>query len=367
MTEIPPDAPNLSPPSPTLAVAEAQELVRLLRRKEGTWVDWGQACAKLQKAGYSSQKIFEETGFEPIQQNQVIVAAQVYTSIVNGEASEEVRSHFLHRGSDILYEFRILTQTERAAAASLVLTHKLDVDDAHEVAKAVKELSRIRTLPEGFSRHPGDAVAYQCWQLARQQSDLQERSRLIARGLKLAHTQSARQQLERLLTDFTVVRQRPAPRLPIYRLETEEEVPRVLPVVGSLPLTTDDWQAVPLIEEIPPFQIIKFSGSGAGAWVPVPGWSVISSAEDPVALLARSEHLPAPLSDRTEEVLIVVERAQRQWQADSYFIADNQGEIEFQWFEEAPELPLLGRVILVMRPKKILDEGLSQDVWQIDE
>ncbi|MGL5060353.1 MAG: RuBisCO accumulation factor 1, partial [Microcoleus sp.] len=145
MTETPQ---NLSQPAsePSSDAVDVEELIRSLRRKEGSWVDWGHACTALQKAGYSSQKIFEETGFEPVHQNQVTVAAQVYTSMVNADASEEVRSHFWRKGSDILYEFRILTQTERAAAAALILAHNLDADDAREVAKAMKEYSRFGTL-----------------------------------------------------------------------------------------------------------------------------------------------------------------------------------------------------------------------------
>lgn len=364
MTETPQ---NYSQPAsdPSNAAVDVEELVRSLRRKEGSWVDWGQACTALQKAGFSSQKIFEETGFEPVHQNQVTVAAQVYTSMVNAGASEEVRSHFWRKGSDILYEFRILTQTERVAAAALILAHNLDADDAREVAKAMKEYSRFGTLPQGFTDAAGDAVAYQCWKLARQQSDLQERSRLIARGLKLASSPSARGQIEQLLVDFTVVPRRTAPRLPIYRVDSEEELPRIIPVVGKLPLAVGDLQAVPLAEEIGPFGMVKFSGPAA--WVAVPGWQVILNAEDPIAILAMSDGLPVPLQGKVEEVLVVVDRAQRQWDADSYFIADRGGNLELFWFETSPDLSILGQVILVMRPKKILDEDYTKDRWQIDD
>ncbi|MEG4091861.1 RuBisCO accumulation factor 1 [Microcoleus sp. Pol12B4] len=364
MTDTPQDSSPPASASSTTAV-DAEKLIRSLRRKEGTWVEWGQACTALLKAGYNSQRIFEETGFEPIQQNQVSVAAQVYTSMVNAGASEEVRSHFLGKGSDILYEFRILSQVERAGAAALMLTHNLDVDDARQVAKAIKEFSHFGSLPQGFTDTPGDAMAYQCWQLARQKSDLQERSRLIARGLKLASSQTARAQIEQLLVDFTVVARREAPRLPVYRLDTEEQLPRVVPVVGKLPLSTTDLVAVPLPEEIEPFRMVKFSG--AGAWVAIPGWQVILNAEDPVAVLGMSDKLPVPLQGKVEEVLIIADRAQRQWDAESYFLADNGGNLELYWFEQSPDIPILGRVVLVMRPKKIVDEDYTKDGWQIDD
>lgn len=359
MTEISPASPNSEP------AINAEELLRSLRRKEGTWVEWGKACAKLQKAGYSPQAIFEETGFEPIQQNQITVAAQVYTTLGNANAPTNVLAHFERKGSDILYEFRILTQTERVTAAELVQAKNLNTDDAREVTKAIKEFSRLKHLPEGFSSHAGDAVAYQCWKLAREQEDLQERSRLIARGLTFAYSETARQKIEHLLTDFTVAKTRTNPLMPVYRLESEVELPRVLPVVGKLPLTPTDLQAVPLIVETEPFRLVKFSGEGA--WVPIPGWQVVLQAEDPVVILSDSGHLPTPLPGLLEEVLVVVDRAQRQWDINSYFVVELAGQLEFQCFEEPPNLPLLGRIILVIRPKRILDEEFTKELWQIDE
>lgn len=357
MTEISPASP---PPEPEI---NAKELLQSLRQKQGTWIEWGQACQQLQKAGYTPQAIFEETGFEPIQQNQIIVAAQVYTSLVNGNAPANVLAHFEQKGSDSLYELRVLAQSERVAAAELLLTKNVDSEGSHEVVRAIRESSMTK-LPDGFSSHPGDAVAYQCWKSARQKSDFQERARLIARGLNFVHSETARQQIEKLLTDFTVVKTRPAPRLPVYRSETEAELPRILPVVGKLPLTKADLQAVPLIDEIGPLRLVK--SSGEVIWVAVPGWQVVLNAEDPVAILS-DEALPTSLPGKPEEVLVVVDRAQREWQADNYFVVEPAGQLELQWFGEAPDLPLLGRVILVMRPRRVLDEEATKDLWQIDE
>jgi hypothetical protein len=362
MTDFSSDIPN---PNYQSTDVDVEALLLSLRRKEGTWVEWGQACQTLQKAGFSSQKIFEETGFEPIHQNQVIVAAQVYTSMMNVGVSEQVRSHYEKIGSDTLYEFRILTQAERAAAATFTLTHQLNSEDAKEVAKAMKDFSRLRTPPAGFANNAGDAMAYHYWRLARQQSDLQERSRLIARGLRFAHSDAARQQVEKLLIDFSVTPKRPAPILPFYRLETEEQMPRLLPIVGKMPVSVADLKAVPLVEETGAFRMVQFSGQGA--WVAVPGWQVLLKAEDPVALLCDRSLLPNQDPNYTEEVLLVIDRSQRDWDDNSYF-AFAQGEhLQFQWFEESPEEVLLGKLILILNPKRILDEDLTKDVWQIDE
>jgi hypothetical protein len=361
MTELTPNALN----SDDMSQETIDTMLRSLRQKQGNWVEWGTAIAKLQKAGYDPQTIFEATGFEPIQQNQVIVGAQVYASIENAGGSDAVLEHFAQRGSDILYKLRMLTHAERAAVAEVIMLHKLDADAAHEVAKDFKEFSRFSTLPAGFSNHPGDAVAYQCWKLARQKTDLQERSRLIGKGLKFAHTETARKQIEQLLVDFSVVPKRPAPQLPFYRLESEEELPRIVPVVGQMPLTPADIQAVPIIEQTEPFRIVKFAGEQA--WVPLPGWQVLLSAEDPVVILCDSHLLPNQLNTKSEPVLVVVDRSQREWDANSYFVVESSGQVEFQWLETEPDIKLLGRIIIILRPKKILDEELTKDSWQIDE
>jgi Rubisco Assembly chaperone C-terminal domain/Rubisco accumulation factor 1 alpha helical domain/Rubisco accumulation factor 1 helix turn helix domain len=362
MTDHPP-ADSLS--SPPLSDNEAAELIQSLRRKQGCWLDWAQACQTLQKAGHNTQTIFEETGFEPIQQNQIIVAAQVYVAIAQSDAPAAVKTHFGHKASDVLYEFRVLSPTERVAAATLAFEQGLDMDEAHELTRAIKDFSRLSKPPEEFTSHPGDIVAYQAWNTARQKSDLQARSQLIARGLQYAHSDSARRAIEKLLTDFTVTPARPVPRLPVYRLDSDEHLPRILPVVGKLPLTKADLQAVPLVETSGSLQIVKFSGMGA--WATLPGWQVLRAAADPVVIIEQSERLPNPLEGDPEEVMVVVDRAQRKWNDISYFIIAEDDALQIRWFAAEPSLQLLGQVIIVVRAKKVLDEEYTKELWQLDE
>jgi hypothetical protein len=344
---------------------DAESLFLMLRRKQGSWVEWGQACQQLQKAGHSPQAIFEATGFEPIQQNQVMVAAQVYVGLVQANADAAVLEHFGHRGSDILYELRVFTQPERPEIAALALQHQLDSDEAHDLVRTLKDFARVRKPPEAFTTHPGDAVAHQCWVQARQKSDLQERSRLIAKGLKFAHSASARKELEKLLTDFSVTKAQAHPRLPVSRFDAELDLPRIIPLLGHLPLPSAVLKTAPIIEEEGPFSLVKFAGEGA--WVPLPGWQVIVSAEDPVAILSRSDRLPMPPDQATEEVLIVIDRGQRDWDDQSYFVLDTDSDLEVQWFPDPPIEKILGRVVLVVRPKRFFDEAATKELWVLDE
>jgi Rubisco accumulation factor 1 alpha helical domain/Rubisco Assembly chaperone C-terminal domain/Rubisco accumulation factor 1 helix turn helix domain len=361
MTEIPPIPPENQPEA-----IDAKELLQLLRRKEQNWFEWGMACQQLNKAGYTAQVIFEETGFEPIQQNQLIVASQVYTTLLNVGVSESVRSRFERTGSDSLYELRILAQDQRAAAAEFIVARNLDSEGSREVAKAVKEFARRSNLPEGFSNHPGDAVAYEYWKVAKQQNDIQDRSRLIARGLMFAHTQAARQQVEKLLTELLGGKSEQAPRLPFYRVEAEDSLPRLLSVVGQLPITTDLLTEFPQLNTLSgSFPLVKVSA--LSTLVAIPGWQIILKAKDAVVIACKSDQLPTQGKEKVEDVLLVVDRANKTWEKDNFFAVDNAGQVEIQWFAETPSLPLLGCLILVLRPQQILDENLSHDVWQIDE
>jgi hypothetical protein len=359
MTENPQDT------SLKLSDEEVAELLRSLLHKEGTWVDWGKKCQKLQKTGYPSQDIFEQTGFQTSQQNLIVVAAQVYDSLLQANVSEEILAYYRGPRSDVLYEFRILNQDQRAAAAELAYHKRLEVDEAKDAAKAIQDFFRLSQVPLEFTKSAGDAVAYQCWKRARQIKDLQDRSRLIAKGLRFAHSVTARQAVERLLSDFTITSSRSAPLLPLHRLELEEELSRVVPVVGRFPITKQDLESVKAIIAEEPFQVISYSGSGR--MVSLPGWQAVLKAIDPVVVLCNSEQLPINLSQKTEEVLVILERAVKQWDVNSYFVVEQENKLIFQWFEEEPTIPLLGQVVLVLRSKRILDENNLIEPWQMDD
>lgn len=348
-----------------LSDAELTEILRSLLHKEGSWVDWGKKCQKLQKAGYPASDIFEQTGFQAAQQNMIIVAAQVYDSLLQANLPEEILAYCRGPRADVLYEFRILNQNQRAAAVELAYAKRLEADEAKDVAKAIQEFSRLAQVPAEFTKEAGDAVAYQCWKRARQIKDLQDRSRLIAKGLKFAHSATARQAIERLLSDFTVTSSRSAPLLPLHRLEEEEELARVVPVVGQYPITKETLESVKAIVAEEPFRTVSYSGSGT--MVPLPGWQAVLKAKDPVAVLCKSEQLPMNLSGKTEDVLVVIERRIEQWDVNSYYVVEQDQQVVFQWFEEEPTRPLLGQIILVLRPKRILDENNLIEPWQMDD
>jgi hypothetical protein len=353
---------------------DSEGLLQLLRHKEGTWVQWGLACQMLQKMGENSLAIFENTGFEPIQQNQIVVASQVYASLQAGNAADIVLAHFEQKGSDILNELRILNQSERVAMATFALEKNLDVLEAKDVVKAIKDASNVANLPDGFTRHPGDAVVLQVLKATHGKIDPQERTRLIARGLRFAHSEKARAAIERLLTDMASPAKKKAPNLPNFRYDSEDNIPRILPVVGTLPLSIEQFQAVPQVSQISPFGIVH--STTEATWATLPGWFVVHEAEDGVVVACNTDTLQAAIDqevlsairDRAEDILVLVDRAQRDWDENSYFaIAGEDGSLKFAWFESQPAVEILGKITLTLRPKRFFDEAASQDRWQFEE
>lgn len=348
-----------------MTAPEATELLRSLLHKEGSWVDWGKKCQQLQKCGYDAETIFEQSGFQKIQQNLVIVASQVYESLLQQGVDEVVLTYYRGPKSDVLYELRILNHRQRAIAAVEAQQKNLAADEAKELAKAFQEFGYLSQLPEGFTDHPGDALAYQCWRLARQKKNLPERTRLIVKGLKFAHSPSARTAIEKLLTDLTTPSTRKAPLVPLFRLEEEEEAARLIPVAGTFPLSLEQLQSVEALQQVEPFGLVNYQG--AGAIVPVPQWQAILTALDPVAIFCRGRDVSQSLSHKDEPVLAVVDRGQRIWNDGSYFLLNQGGTLTIQWCEVEPEAEILGQVLVVLRPKKIFDANNLREPWQMDD
>jgi hypothetical protein len=348
-----------------LSPEAATELFRSLLHKEGCWVDWGIGCQTLQKSGYSVMEIFEQTGFQGSHQNMIIVAAQVYQSVEQEGGSEELLAYCRGPRSDVLYELRVLNHQQRAIAAQVAKDKNLEFDGAKELAKAIQHFARLPQIPDGFTEHPGDAVAYQAWRAAKQKKDLQDRTRLIAKGLKFAHSESARAKVEQLLSDLTASPAKAAPLLPLYRYEDDNDVPHLIPVAGTIPLEVSALQQVAAIKLEEPFNVVQVTEPTT--LVPLPCWQSVLTAIDPVVIFHQTDQLPQPIPGRPEPILVLVDRGKVEWNDNSYFAFEQDGKVELAWFAEQPEQKILGQVLLLMRPKKVFDENNLREPWQMDD
>jgi hypothetical protein len=265
----------------------------------------------------------------------------------------------------VLYELRVLNHQQRAIAAQVAKDKNLEFDGAKELAKAIQHFARLPQIPDGFTEHPGDAVAYQAWRAAKQKKDLQDRTRLIAKGLKFAHSESARAKVEQLLSDLTASPAKAAPLLPLYRYEDDNDVPHLIPVAGTIPLEVSALQQVAAIKLEEPFNVVQVTEPTT--LVPLPCWQSVLTAIDPVVIFHQTDQLPQPIPGRPEPILVLVDRGKVEWNDNSYFAFEQDGKVELAWFAEQPEQKILGQVLLLMRPKKVFDENNLREPWQMDD
>jgi Rubisco Assembly chaperone C-terminal domain len=77
--------------------------------------------------------------------------------------------------------------------------------------------------------------------------------------------------------------------------------------------------------------------------------------------------LPNTAKEKPKEVLVLLDRTLQEWNVSSYFLVEVDDRLEFQWFEENPDIPILAQVILILLPKRIVDENNIIEPWQMDD
>lgn len=169
-------------------------LVEQVREMQGRWQDRARAIQKLQgDEGLSSEDIYDATFVSYPRQTAMVVAAQVYESLVLHGASEDVLQPFDSEPRvELLYALRTLSAPQRRLAAEFVLLGGLDVTGANELAKAIKMHERTPAGREGFTSLPGDCLAFSYFRAASECTDPEVRENLVTKGLAFSASESAR-------------------------------------------------------------------------------------------------------------------------------------------------------------------------------
>ncbi|WP_287127466.1 RuBisCO accumulation factor 1 [Candidatus Cyanaurora vandensis] len=330
----------------------------VLARKSGTWLEWAEACRELRKAGTPAQALFETTGFEAQLQERLLASFQVYLSLVENGADENLLAGLKQLGVQPLYELRVLNREERQAAAALMAEKRWSATQTRELVRAVREFFRLPKPPEAFERTAADALAYRAWHLARAAANQSDRFTLVAQGLACSPSAGACQALEALLLQ-SVQGERSRPRLPLAVPDPEEAGPRAVPVAVSL--TTADFKAVAAVLPKGPFGLVDPVQPVAV----LPGWLAVSLAGDPVAVLLNVPELSGLLTE-TGPLLLLVDRACG-WEEPSYYATDQEGRVCFDWLA-SPTKAVLGRVVLALRPPDLsLVPSQLEDPWELEE
>jgi hypothetical protein len=87
-----------------------------------------------------------------------------------------------------------------------------------------------------------------------------------------------------------------------------------------------------------------------------------------VAYSETTDQLPNTIDMKRETVLVVIDRADREWTVTSYLAIERDGQLSVQWFDTEPDdVEIVGKVILILRPKHIFDESNITEPWQMDD
>lgn len=108
--------------------------------------------------------------------------------------------------------------------------------------------------------------------------------------------------------------------------------------------------------------------------VALPSWQVLLNAVDPVGVLWPVADLPTELPPTPEglpieQVLLIVDRGLPEWERDRYLLIAPRASdpVQLAWFPEPPTAPILGQLLLVLRPPQVLDESINKELWFFEE
>ncbi|OIV95031.1 hypothetical protein TanjilG_10851 [Lupinus angustifolius] len=188
-----------APPSPLpsqLASLDTPSRLQILSDRLGLWHQYTPLIPFLLNQGFSPPSIEEQTGISAIQQNRLVVAAQVRDSLIQSNTDPEVVSFFDIGGEQLLYEIRLLSAKQRASAAEFIVQNDLDVNGAQELARAIKDFPSRKDEKgrENFDYTlPGDCLAFMCYRQSREHDiNSSQRNAALERALSVAQTHKAK-------------------------------------------------------------------------------------------------------------------------------------------------------------------------------
>ncbi|KAK6911344.1 Rubisco accumulation factor 1, alpha helical domain [Dillenia turbinata] len=377
-------------PSQIISVPSSDRIVTLANRL-GLWFDYAPLITSLIQDGFTSSSIEESTGISAVEQNRLIVATQVRNSILqSSQITPEVLSFFDVGGAELLYELRLLSATQRAAAARYVVEKKFDGKGAREVARAIKDFPR-RKEDLGWEhfdcKMPGDCLAFSYFRLSREHMNPSpERSAALDRAMEVTETERARERILKELEgkedgigkeeDVT-----DAYRVPVVRMQVGEVAEAtkvvVLPVCRAEDVEDGIVNAPWECRVEGDFGVVA-AEKGWKRWVVFPGWGPVVRLGNGgvVVSFADARALPWRVNRwyKEEAILVVVNRGEKAVEAEDglYLVnvtrddgggglkVERGSKLKANGVEES-----LGMVVLVVRPpKEETDDQLTAEDWE---
>lgn len=356
---------------------EIDEQLAVIRDRIGLWHQYADLIPVLNRAGFTPSSIEEATGMSGVEQNKIVVASRVRSSLVSNGFDENLLAYYDIGGENILYEFRTLSTEQRKSAAEYAIERSMDGKEARDLTKAMKDFERRRKPGwESFSSKPGDCLAYSFYCQSKEYKADSEREAVLKKALSFAVTEKAKAKIQEFLERPDEVDKDQSAEifktLLVVRLVegevAEAKTPLVLPVIKA---NAEEYMQSPsrMAMGEGPFRIYD-SETAWKSWVVLPGWEPLIDAKAPVVLwFSDGNVLPwkVPKTDRNESVLVVVDKTRTEIDAESCFLvasADNSLSIQRGSAISASAGSVLGMAILVVRPPKPENEEPDMIDWE---
>ncbi|KAL6136183.1 hypothetical protein ACLB2K_061484 [Fragaria x ananassa] len=378
------------PPSPIPEQYRSLDVngrLEILANRLGLWYEYAPLIPSLLQQGFTPPTIEEVTGISGVEQNRLVVAAQVRESLIHSKTDPEITAEFDTGGSELLYEIRLLSVQQRTAAARFIVEKRLDAKGAGDLARATKDFPRRRGDKgrESFDyTNPGDCLAFMYYRQAREHRDMSEtRTDALEEALKVVGSEKARSVIVRELEGESVRDEEEevvaGVKVPVVRLKFGEvgESSRVvvLPVCKAEEKDKEVMEAPWECESEGELGVVV-AEKGWKRWVVLPGWEPVVGLGRGGVVVSFSDARVLPWKVnrwyKEEPILVVADRSKKEVEADDgFYLAAVDGEgLGFKVergsaLKEAGVKESLGTVVLIVRPPKDDTENeIAEEDWE---
>ncbi|XP_009364456.2 rubisco accumulation factor 1.1, chloroplastic-like [Pyrus x bretschneideri] len=379
------------PPSPIpskFRSLDANGRLEILANRLGLWFEYAPLIPSLTQEGFTPPTIEEITGISNVEQNRLVVAAKVRDSLIQSNTDPEIVSDFDLGGSELLYEIRLLSVQQRAAAARFIIENKLDAKGTQDLARSIKDFPRRRTEKgwESFDySSAGDCLGFMYFRQAREHKNPSEpRTAALEQALKVAQTDKAKKVILKELEGESEEKEGEddvavGVRVPVVRLKFGEVAESTKVVI--FPVCRAEEKNKDVMEA--PWECrsegelgVMVAEKGWKSWVVLPGWEPVVSLEKGGVVVSFSDARVLPWKVnrwyKEEPILVVADRSRREVEADDgFYLAAVDGEglgfrvVRGSALKETGVEESLGTVVLIVRPPKDeTDDQLSEEDWE---
>ncbi|GKB85294.1 RuBisCO accumulation factor 1.1, chloroplastic-like protein [Tanacetum coccineum] len=378
--------PSQSPIPPQYRNLDTEARLDVLSNRLGQWYEYAPLIPPLILEGFAPPMIEEITGISGVEQNRLVVAAQVRDSLVQSGVDDETLEFYDKGGAELLYEIRLLSVNQRAAAARYMLENKFEPADAQELARAIKDFPRRRG-DRGWDwfdyNSPADCLAFMYYRQALEYREAELRVSALEKAMNVAVTEGAKSWVLKELDGNdgdgegqgrggSVV---DGVKVPVVRLNlgeiAEATVVAVLPVCGAGDrgkwVEEAPWECGPKGD----FGIVE-AEKDWGRWVVLPAWEPVMRVKRGGVVVAFDDARALPWRVnrwyKEESILVVVDRERKDVEFDDgFYLYLTEDELKVERgsvLKEKSVSASLGTVVIVVRPPREDENEIAAEDWE---